>query len=65
MEFSFTLPSDREFDVVGFGLNAVDHLVTIPRFPVRVLPASGYLQAVAYECVNVEALSRMSPPAEK
>jgi sulfofructose kinase len=33
MEFSFTLPSDREFDVVGFGLNAVDHLVTIPRFP--------------------------------
>jgi sugar/nucleoside kinase (ribokinase family) len=33
MEFSFTLPGDREFDVVGFGLNAVDHLVTIPRFP--------------------------------
>jgi sugar/nucleoside kinase (ribokinase family) len=33
MNFSFTLPKDREFDVVGFGLNAVDHLVTIPRFP--------------------------------
>src|SRR5215468_7965472 len=33
MKFSFTLPKDREFDVVGFGLNAVDHLVTIPRFP--------------------------------
>src|SRR5262245_34006307 len=33
MKFSFTLPSDREFDVVGFGLNAIDHLVTIPRFP--------------------------------
>ena len=33
MEFSFTLPNDREFDVVGFGLNAIDHLVTIPRFP--------------------------------
>ena len=33
MEFSFTLPDDKEFDVVGFGLNAVDHLVTIPRFP--------------------------------
>jgi sugar/nucleoside kinase (ribokinase family) len=33
MNFSFTLPQDREFDVVGFGLNAVDHLVTIPRFP--------------------------------
>jgi sugar/nucleoside kinase (ribokinase family) len=33
MNFSFTLPTDRPFDVVGFGLNAVDHLVAIPRFP--------------------------------
>ncbi len=33
MNFSFTLPKDREFDVIGFGLNAVDHLITIPRFP--------------------------------
>jgi sulfofructose kinase len=33
MNFSFSLPQEREFDVVGFGLNAVDHLVTIPRFP--------------------------------
>jgi sulfofructose kinase len=33
MRFARTLPKDREFDVIGFGLNAVDHLVTIPRFP--------------------------------
>lgn len=33
MNFSLSIPQDREFDVVGFGLNAVDHLVTIPRFP--------------------------------
>ena len=33
MKFSFTPPENREFDVAGFGLNAVDHLVTIPRFP--------------------------------
>ena len=33
MNFSFTLAQDREFDVIGFGLNAVDHLVSIPRFP--------------------------------
>jgi hypothetical protein len=33
MEFSFTLPDDREFDVVGFGLNAVGHLVPTSRFP--------------------------------
>jgi sulfofructose kinase len=33
MRFSITLPQRREFDVVGFGLNAVDHLVTVPRYP--------------------------------
>src|SRR5437016_4444355 len=33
MRFSTRLPNDREFDVVGFGLNAVDHLVTVPRYP--------------------------------
>lgn len=33
MRFNFTLPNDREFDVIGFGLNAVDHLVTVPRYP--------------------------------
>ncbi len=33
MDFALSIPADRQFDVVGFGLNAVDHLVTIPRFP--------------------------------
>jgi sugar/nucleoside kinase (ribokinase family) len=33
MKFALSLPDHRDFDVVGFGLNAVDHLVTIPRFP--------------------------------
>ncbi len=33
MKFAISIPENREFDVVGFGLNAVDHLVTIPRFP--------------------------------
>ncbi|MFN0119937.1 MAG: carbohydrate kinase family protein [Blastocatellia bacterium] len=33
MNFKFSLATDREFDVVGFGLNAVDHLVTVPRYP--------------------------------
>lgn len=27
------IPKDREFDVVGFGTNAVDHLVTVPFYP--------------------------------
>jgi sulfofructose kinase len=27
------IPSKREFDAVGFGLNAVDHLIVVPEYP--------------------------------
>ncbi len=33
MRFPFDLPGEREFDAVGFGLNAVDHLVVVPAYP--------------------------------
>lgn len=33
MRFPFNLPPAREFDAVGFGLNAVDHLVVVPEYP--------------------------------
>ena len=33
MRFPFNLPPEREFDAVGFGLNAVDHLVVVPEYP--------------------------------
>ncbi len=33
MHFPFRLASDKEFDVVGFGLNAVDHLIVVPAYP--------------------------------
>src|SRR5438270_5613685 len=33
MRFPFTLPTGREFDAVGLGLNAVDHLVVVPEYP--------------------------------
>ncbi len=33
MRFPFNLPSGREFDAVGFGLNAVDHLIVVPEYP--------------------------------
>jgi sulfofructose kinase len=33
MRFPFTAPDDREFDAVGFGLNAVDHLIVVPEYP--------------------------------
>jgi sugar/nucleoside kinase (ribokinase family) len=29
----FTLPPAREFDAVGFGVNAVDHLIVVPAYP--------------------------------
>ena|ERR1051325_9898208 len=34
MHFPLTLPADKPFDAVGFGLNAVDHLIVVPEYPV-------------------------------
>jgi sulfofructose kinase len=31
--FPFRLPTQRQFDAVGFGLNAVDHLIVVPEYP--------------------------------
>jgi sugar/nucleoside kinase (ribokinase family) len=33
MRFLFTFHKDRAFDVLGFGTNAVDYLITVPEFP--------------------------------
>jgi len=33
MNFPFKLPVKRQFDAVGFGLNAVDHLIVVPEYP--------------------------------
>jgi sulfofructose kinase len=33
LRFPFDAPAEREFDAVGFGLNAVDHLVVVPAYP--------------------------------
>ena len=33
MNFPFQLPQNKEFAAVGFGLNAVDHLVVVPHYP--------------------------------
>jgi sugar/nucleoside kinase (ribokinase family) len=33
VHFPFTLMSEKDFDAVGFGLNAVDHLVVVPAYP--------------------------------
>src|SRR4030088_531558 len=33
MRIPFIFPEHRDFDVVGFGLNAVDHLIVVPQYP--------------------------------
>ena len=33
MRFPFVLSKSKDFDAVGFGLNAVDHLVVMPHYP--------------------------------
>ena len=33
MRFPIKLASDKTFDCVGFGLNAVDHLIVVPEYP--------------------------------
>lgn len=33
MRFPFQLPDNKPFDAVGFGLNAVDHLIVVPVYP--------------------------------
>ncbi|HMT07640.1 MAG TPA: carbohydrate kinase family protein [Pyrinomonadaceae bacterium] len=33
MKFPFEFATERQFDVVGFGTNAVDFLITVPKFP--------------------------------
>jgi sugar/nucleoside kinase (ribokinase family) len=33
MEFGIELPHGKPFDAVALGLNAVDHLIVVPRFP--------------------------------
>lgn len=33
MRLPFQLPEKKDFDAVGFGLNAVDHLIVVPEYP--------------------------------
>jgi sugar/nucleoside kinase (ribokinase family) len=33
MRFPFAVSRQKEFDAVGFGLNAVDHLIVVPEYP--------------------------------
>lgn len=45
---------------IDMGYRFGDACVYVEGLPIRILPPSGIMQIVAYECLNVEVLSRMS-----
>ncbi len=51
MHFPFKLEKEREFDVVGFGTNAVDYLIQVPEYPTfdSKVELTDYVQAAGGE----------------
>ena len=51
MQFPFELVEEREFDVVGFGTNAVDFLIEVPEYPAfdSKIELNDYVQAAGGE----------------
>ena len=51
MKFPLKTPGNREFDVVGFGTNAVDFLIQVPEYPAysSKIELSDYVQAAGGE----------------
>lgn len=62
MQFPFKLPENKEFDVVGFGTNAVDYLIIVPEYPSfnSKIELTDYVQAaggeIATTCVGLQRL---------
>jgi sulfofructose kinase len=62
VHFPFKLPDDKEFDAVGFGLNAVDHLIVVPAYPAfdTKVRLSEHVQAAGGQTASaMAALSRL------
>jgi sulfofructose kinase len=57
MLFPFNIFRDRDFDVVGFGTNAVDFLIRVPEYPSfdSKVELSGYVQAAGGEVASTMA----------
>ena len=57
MHFPFTLKGDSEFDVVGFGTNAVDFLIQVPHYPEfnSKIELTDYVQAAGGEVATTMA----------
>ena len=66
MKFPFTLAEHKQFDVVGFGTNAVDFLIQVPEYPAfnSKIELSNYTQLAGGEVaamVLLEAVVRLIP----
>lgn len=62
MEFEIHLPENKPFDAVALGLNAVDHIIVVPRFPEfnsKVKFNSHHLTAGGQCATAMTALSRL------
>jgi sulfofructose kinase len=57
MQFPFELQADREFDVIGFGTNAVDFLIQVPEYPAfnSKVELTNYVQAAGGEVATTMA----------
>lgn len=58
----FTIKSvpDDALVYIDMGMAYGDACVALAGYPHRILPPSGIMQLIAYECVNVEVLSRLA-----
>lgn len=62
MQFPFSVPAQGDFDVFGFGTNAVDFLISVPKFPdfASKVELSNYTRSaggeIASTCVGLQRL---------
>ena len=66
MRLPFTLSKERQFDAVGFGLNAVDHLIVVPQYPEfdTKIPGIGWGMRRSMKKVLTDLSSQLARAAE-
>src|SRR4029078_1266283 len=54
MQFPFQLSTNRDFDCIGFGTNAVDYLIEVPEYPAfnSKVELNRYIQAAGGEVAS-------------
>jgi hypothetical protein len=57
----YAVPADRS-QRIDMGYAHGDACVSIPGYPIPILPPSGVLQVAAYESINVGAVARLAEP---